>query len=146
MIPLSFAQRRMWFLHRLEGASATYNIPFVLRLSGPLDTAALCAAFTDVIARHESLRTLIVENADGTPEQRVLSPEEAVFQSRFLTVARDASHAAVQAAVRQGFDLQTQIPLRVTIFQEAPQEHLVAFVFHHIAADGRRWGRSCGTW
>lgn len=140
MIPLSFAQRRMWFLHRLEGASATYNIPFVLRLSGPLDTAALCAAFTDVIARHESLRTLIVENADGTPEQRVLSPEEAVFQSRFLTVARDASHAAVQAAVRQGFDLQTQIPLRVTIFQEAPQEHLVAFVFHHIAADGASMG------
>ncbi|MEG3632743.1 amino acid adenylation domain-containing protein [Micromonospora palythoicola] len=140
MIPLSFAQRRMWFLHRLEGASATYNIPFVLRLSGPLDTAALCAAFTDVIARHESLRTLIVENADGTPEQRVLSPEEAVFQSRFLTVARDASHAAVQAAVRQGFDLQTQIPLRATIFQEAPQEHLVAFVFHHIAADGASMG------
>ncbi|MBX7266433.1 amino acid adenylation domain-containing protein [Micromonospora sp. Llam7] len=140
MIPLSFAQRRMWFLHRLEGSSATYNIPFVLRLSGPLDTAALCAAFTDVIARHESLRTLIVEDADGTPEQRVLSPEEAVFQSRFLTVAPVASDAAVQAAVRQGFDLQTQIPLRVTIFQEAPQEHVVAFVFHHIAADGASMG------
>jgi amino acid adenylation domain-containing protein/non-ribosomal peptide synthase protein (TIGR01720 family) len=136
MIPLSFAQRRLWFLHRLEGPSATYNVPFVLRLSGPLDTTALLSAITDVVGRHESLRTLIVEDADGNPEQRVLPPEEALLQSRFLTVTPDASDAALQDAVRQGFDLQTQLPLRVTIFQEAAQEHVVAFVFHHIAADG----------
>ncbi|GIF04581.1 non-ribosomal peptide synthetase [Actinoplanes siamensis] len=140
MIPLSFAQRRMWFLHRLEGPSATYNIPFVLRLNGPLDTAALVAAVTDIVARHESLRTLVVENADGTPEQRVLPSEEAVFQTRFLTVTPDASDAAVRAAVRHGFDLRTEIPLRVTIFQVDPQEHVVAFVFHHIAADGASMG------
>ncbi|MBL7256050.1 non-ribosomal peptide synthetase [Paractinoplanes lichenicola] len=136
MIPLSFAQRRLWFLYRMEGPSATYNVPFVLRLSGPLDTSALLAAVTDVVARHESLRTLIVEDADGTPHQWVLPPEEAFLQSRFITVTPDASEAAVQAAVCQGFDLQTELPLRVTIFQESPLEHIVAFVFHHIASDG----------
>src|SRR5688500_10959966 len=129
MIPLSFAQRRLWFLHRMEGPSATYNVPFVLRLSGPLDTAALLAAVTDVVARHESLRTLIVENADGTPEQRVLPPEEAYLQSRFLTVTPDASDAAVQAAVCQGFDLETPRPPRATVFQAPPPEPIVACAF-----------------
>jgi amino acid adenylation domain-containing protein/non-ribosomal peptide synthase protein (TIGR01720 family) len=136
MIPLSFAQRRMWFLHRLEGPSATYNIPFVLRLDGTLDTAALAAAVTDVANRHDSLRTLIAENEDGTPEQRILPPEEAVLQFRLVDVAADAVEAAVQEAAREGFDLDTELPLRTTVFRLAPQEHVLVFVFHHIAADG----------
>src|SRR5438132_1206563 len=99
MIPLSFAQRRLWFLHRLEGPSATYNIPFALRLEGPLDTVALAAAVRDVATRHESLRTLVVEDADGTPEQRVLPPEEAALQFRVVDVAADAVDAAMREAV-----------------------------------------------
>ncbi|KUM99160.1 non-ribosomal peptide synthetase [Streptomyces yokosukanensis] len=136
MIPLSFAQRRLWFLHRLEGPSATYNIPFVLRLEGLLDTAALAAAVTDVVTRHESLRTLVVENADGTPEQRILPPEEAVLQFRVVDVAADAVDAAMHEAAREGFDLDTELPLRTTVVRISPQEHVLVFVFHHIAADG----------
>jgi amino acid adenylation domain-containing protein/non-ribosomal peptide synthase protein (TIGR01720 family) len=136
MIPLSFAQRRLWFLHRLEGPSATYNIPFVMRLDGPLDTAALTAAMTDVVTRHESLRTLIVESADGTPEQRILPPQEAVVPIRVADVAADAVDAATLEIACEGFDLDTELPVRATVLRLAPQEHVVVFVFHHIAADG----------
>jgi amino acid adenylation domain-containing protein/non-ribosomal peptide synthase protein (TIGR01720 family) len=136
MIPLSFAQRRLWFLHRLEGPSATYNIPFVLRLDGPLDTTALAAAVTDVVTRHESLRTLLVENADGTPEQRILPPEEAQPPFRVVDTAADAVDDALREAVGAGFELDTDLPLRTTVFRLSPQEHVLVFVFHHIAADG----------
>ncbi|MFD5184514.1 amino acid adenylation domain-containing protein [Streptomyces sp. NPDC058372] len=136
MIPLSFAQRRLWFLYRLEGPSATYNIPFVLRLEGPLDTAALAAAVNDVATRHESLRTLILENTDGTPEQRVLPPEEAHLPLPVIDVAADAVEAAMHDAVGAEFDLSTELPLRATVLRIAPDEHVLVFVFHHIAADG----------
>ncbi|MGC5562292.1 amino acid adenylation domain-containing protein [Streptomyces sp. FR-108] len=148
MIPLSFAQSRLWFLHRLEGPSATYNGPFVLRLEGPLDTEALAAAVRDVGTRHESLRTLISENADGTPEQRILSPQEADFRFEVTDLAADAAGAAdathagdtvddaVHAIVSRPFDLETELPLRVTVLRVAPQEHVLVLVFHHIGADG----------
>ncbi|MEV7543509.1 amino acid adenylation domain-containing protein [Streptomyces sp. NPDC089915] len=140
MIPLSFAQRRMWFLHRLEGPTATYNIPFVLRLDGPLDTDALAAAVRDVVTRHESLRTLITEDADGTPEQLILSPQEADVRLRVADAAADAVDAVLREAVAEPFDLDTELPLRATAFRIAPQEHVLAFVFHHIAADGASMG------
>ncbi|MFF9061842.1 amino acid adenylation domain-containing protein [Streptomyces sp. NPDC014882] len=140
MIPLSFAQSRMWFLHRLEGPSATYNVPFVLRLEGELDTAALAAAVTDVATRHESLRTLVVENADGSLEQRILPPHEAVHPFRVVDVAADAVDTAVHGAVRETFDLGTDLPLRTTVVRAAPQDHVLVFVFHHIAADGASMG------
>jgi amino acid adenylation domain-containing protein/non-ribosomal peptide synthase protein (TIGR01720 family) len=136
MVPLSFAQRRLWFLHRLEGPSATYNIPFVLRLDGPLDTAALAAAVTDVVTRHETLRTLVAENADGTPEQQILPPGEADPPFRVADVAPDAVEAALSEVLREGFDLEKELPLRTTVLRVSPREHVVAFVFHHIAVDG----------
>ncbi|WP_392970939.1 condensation domain-containing protein [Streptomyces sp. LN245] len=136
MIPLSFAQRRLWFLHRLEGPSATYNIPFALRLEGELDTAVLAAAVADVVTRHESLRTLLVENEDGIPEQRILAVEEAVPPFRVLDVAADAVDDAMREAAAAGFELDRDLPLRTTVLRVSPREHVVVFVFHHVAADG----------
>ncbi|NGO74474.1 amino acid adenylation domain-containing protein [Streptomyces sp. YC504] len=136
MIPLSFAQRRLWFLDRLEGPSATYNIPFALRLEGPLDTGALAAAVADVVGRHESLRTLLVESEDGTPQQVIVPAAEAAVPMPVVEVSADAVDAALRVFVAGGFELDKDLPLRATVFRTAPQVHVVVFVFHHTAADG----------
>ncbi|MGV9855536.1 condensation domain-containing protein, partial [Streptomyces sp. NPDC003442] len=136
MIPLSYAQRRLWFIDKFEGASATYNVPFVLRLSGDLDPAALAAAVCDVVARHESLRTLIVENADGVPAQHVVPADAARPEMPLVEVAPDALEEELRDAGSYAFDLATEIPVRATLFRQAPREHALLLLIHHIAADG----------
>ena len=137
MIPLSHAQRRLWFLHRLEGPSATYNIPLVLRLSGALDVSALAAALNDVVQRHESLRTVFPE-VDGNPVQSVVDVAISL-------AARPVSNltAAMEAAARHKFDLLAETPLRANLFRVAPERHVLMLVMHHIVADGWSMGPLC---
>ncbi|MER6916881.1 amino acid adenylation domain-containing protein [Streptomyces sp. NPDC000594] len=135
MIPLSYAQRRLWFLDRFEGPSATYNVPLALHLSGPLDTAALAAAVADVVARHEVLRTVVAEQ-EGIPYQRILSAGEAVPQVPVVEIAPEQLDAAVEEATAYAFDLYAEIPIRARLLRTAPEEHVLVLLFHHIAADG----------
>ncbi|MEV7771026.1 amino acid adenylation domain-containing protein [Kitasatospora sp. NPDC086791] len=126
-MPISPAQRGLWFLHRLEGPSPTYNIPLALTLTGPLDRPALTRALGDLVARHEVLRTVYGEEPDGTPYQRILpaAPLE-------LHDGRSES----TEAVRYSFDLSAEPPLRATLFTDGPDRHTLLLLLHHIAGDG----------
>ncbi|MFI5774525.1 amino acid adenylation domain-containing protein, partial [Streptomyces sp. NPDC051658] len=134
-IPLSSAQRRLWFLNRFEGPSATYNMPLAVRLTGALDTAALEAALGDVTARHESLRT-VFPDVEGRPRQLILPAHEARPE---LEIA-DFAPETLTAAVTRGFDLAMEIPLRAGLFKISASEHVLLVVVHHIAGDGWSMG------
>ncbi|WP_107655971.1 non-ribosomal peptide synthetase [Nocardia suismassiliense] len=135
MIPLSFAQQRLWFLHRYEGPSATYNMPMSVRLTGVVDVAALRAAVEDVVARHESLRTVFAE-IDGVPGQRVLDLDEVALPVSIDDLDASDVPAALLRAAQYGFELTSEIPLRVNVFRSGPDECVVLLVVHHIAGDG----------
>ncbi|WP_040774197.1 non-ribosomal peptide synthetase [Nocardia pneumoniae] len=138
--PLSIAQQRMWFLNRFDTASGGYNIPFALRLTGVLNVSALEAAVCDVIARHETLRTLYPEH-DGVATQVVLPTGTKLVELVARPVPAAQVSELVGAAARAGFDVTAEVPLRVRLWRvddEAPtgaQVHILLFVVHHIVAD-----------
>ncbi|MER7585774.1 amino acid adenylation domain-containing protein, partial [Kitasatospora sp. NPDC097691] len=137
-IPLSYAQQRLWFLNRFEGPSAAYNSPVALRLSGALDRTALGLALADLTARHESLRTVLAEDAEG-PHQIVLGADLTAD----LTVVRTDEAGldeALLTAAGHTFDLTTDTPLRVWLFELDAEEHVLLLLTHHVATDA--WSRA----
>ena len=138
VVPLSFAQSRLWIIDQLEGPSPVYNMAVALRFTGQLNTQALGAALADVVGRHESLRT-IFPAAAGVPEQVVIPAERADFGWEVVD-ATDWSTArlreAAEEAARGTFDLAIEIPLRARLFRITDIEHVLVAVVHHIAADG----------
>ncbi|MFF2046179.1 amino acid adenylation domain-containing protein, partial [Kitasatospora sp. NPDC058170] len=140
MIPLSFAQQRLWFLSELEGPSATYNIPTALRLTGSLDREALRAALHDVIERHEVLRTVFSSTADGQPHQDILEPAAVTLDLPVTEVAEADLEQALADAAGHTFDLSGDIPLRAELFTTGPQQQVLLLIVHHIAGDGWSMG------
>ncbi|WP_275579227.1 non-ribosomal peptide synthetase [Mycobacterium riyadhense] len=135
-IPLSFAQSRLWLLYKYEGPSATYNIPLAVRLAGHLQVAALSAAIADVVARHESLRTVFTET-DGIPCQHILAPESVDVAVAISDVANSQELVTLLThAAQHRFELATEIPIRANLVAVSPVEHVLMLVVHHIAADG----------
>ncbi|MFD9008367.1 amino acid adenylation domain-containing protein [Streptomyces sp. NPDC059552] len=143
VLPLSFAQRRQWFLQELEGPNATYNLPVAVRLTGSLDEEALRSALVDVLARHETLRT-VFPAVDGQPYQKVLAMDELDPTAVLAPVGPGEGAAGLQklveAAATAPFDLSRDIPFRATLFTSAPDDHVLVLVVHHIAADGWSMG------
>ena len=138
VVPLSFAQNRLWFIDQLQGPSPVYNLAVALRLRGRLDANALAAALSDVVGRHETLRTLFVAT-DGIPQQCVIERGRADVGWQVVdATAWPASRLeeAVGETARHNFDLATEIPLRARLFRVADEEHVLVAVAHHIAADG----------
>ncbi|MEU1981377.1 amino acid adenylation domain-containing protein [Nocardia sp. NPDC019395] len=141
-VPLSLAQQRMWFLNRFEPESAAYNIPVMLRLTGKLNTGALRAALADVVARHEVLRTIYPETA-GEPRQVIL--DEPPTPVRTLRVDAHSAPDLVGEFVHTGFDVTTEVPLRVGLFElgaddDRTEQYVLVLVVHHIAGDGQSMG------
>jgi len=139
-VPLSYAQQQLWFLEEFGDAGSAYHVPVLVRLSGPVDTAALHSALGDVLARHESLRTVYPAH-EQVPYQHVLDPDTAARHLPFDTVpiAEADLDAAVAVAVARPFALATDLPLRARLFRLAPENHVLLLVMHHITGDAMSW-------
>ncbi|RKH23519.1 non-ribosomal peptide synthase/polyketide synthase, partial [Corallococcus sp. CA031C] len=137
-LPLSFAQQRLWFLDQLQPGDASYNIPFALRLDGALDTAALEQAFTELVHRHESLRTTLHDEG-GTPVQRIHVPAPFALPVLDLSTHEAAEAEArrlAQADARRPFDLAHGPLVRAQLLRLSAQQHVLLLNLHHVISDG----------
>nr|WP_280806652.1 non-ribosomal peptide synthetase [Pseudomonas batumici] len=140
VLPLSFAQQRLWFLAQLDGGSSAYHIPAGLRLLGALDRIALKRALDRIVARHESLRTTFVQLQGHDAEQRI-APADIGFNLQLHVLAGQAeaeeellSIAAEEA--RESFDLVRGPLVRGRLVRMAEDDHVLLVTLHHIISDG----------
>ncbi|MEV7116798.1 amino acid adenylation domain-containing protein, partial [Streptomyces anulatus] len=134
-VPLSYGQRRLWFLGQLEGPSATYNVPVALKLLGRLDQEALNEALLDVIGRHEVLRT-VFPLVDDEPYQHVLPVVGLAWRLSVADMEAEALDSAVAEAAGHLFDLASELPIKACLFRTAPEEQVLVVTIHHVASDG----------
>ncbi len=135
-IPLSPAQSRMWFINQFDTASAAYNIPLAIRLTGHLDVSALEQALGDVVERHETLRTTYPDTGDG-PGQVVLSRTRSFTSLDVENVADEtALRERVLSLVTAGFDVAKAVPVRARLLRIDAEQHVLVIVVHHISSDG----------
>ncbi len=139
-LPLSFAQQRLWFLDRLEGSSATYNIPTAFRIAGNLDARALQQALAEIVRRHQVLRTSF-QMVDGSSIQIVdpavtLEIQVVDLQQRAVMERESVLQELVQQEILTPFDLETAPLIRCSLFQLAAAEYVLLLTIHHIVADG----------
>jgi amino acid adenylation domain-containing protein/non-ribosomal peptide synthase protein (TIGR01720 family) len=138
--PLSFAQQRLWFLDQWSPGSAAYNSPMALRLAGRLDADALARALSEIVRRHEALRTVYL-NLEGRPVQTVQPAGPVALPLDDLSAlppeARDAeARRVVDAETGTPFDLARGPMLRARLLRLGAEEHVLVVVTHHVAFDG----------
>ncbi|WP_158717744.1 condensation domain-containing protein, partial [Streptomyces sp. NRRL F-2305] len=134
-LPLSAAQRRLWFLDQMEGPSATYNIPLAVTLTGAVDPELLRQALGDVLARHEVLRTSYPVH-DGEPRQYIVPPDEVTVPLTTADVTEDELPDRIGEEAAHLFDLAAELPLHAALLRLAPERSVLVLVVHHIASDG----------
>ncbi|WP_426752689.1 amino acid adenylation domain-containing protein [Myxococcus sp. Y35] len=136
--PLSYGQTRLWFLDRLEPGSTAYNLVLALQVEGRLDASILQRCFTEIVRRHEILRTRYAEH-EGMPVQ-IVDPEPRfdfqVLEERAVLALEPAGvEAFLHREGERPFDLSTGPVVRVLVIERAPQGQFVQLCLHHIAAD-----------
>ncbi|MBZ4422888.1 non-ribosomal peptide synthase/polyketide synthase [Myxococcus sp. RHST-1-4] len=139
-LPLSFAQQRLWYLAQLEPNNVAYNSPIALRMSGPLDVAAVERGINALVRRHEVLRTVYRHDADE-PSQHILPSLEVPLARVDLrglsgSSAEETLQERIRERVLQPFDLARGPLIRATLFQLAEEEHVLLLILHHIITDG----------
>jgi len=139
-LPASLAQEGQWFFQRVQPDSPAFNVPGALRLSGPLDVAALERGLTEVCRRHEVLRTTFPER-EGRPVQRIAEPAPVPLPVVDLSSLPEAQRQEelrrrMEAEARQPFQLEAGPLLRAILVRLAPEEHVLLLTVHHIVTDG----------
>ncbi|MFE4613663.1 amino acid adenylation domain-containing protein [Streptomyces niveus] len=135
MFPSSFGQQGLWFLCQLEGPSATYNAPTLVRLDGELDREALGLALNDLVGRHEVLRT-VFRISKGIVNQHVMPCEEAAPQLTTVDTAEEDVGGELARLARVPFDLATDLPFRAHLLAVGARRHYLLIVMHHVVTDG----------
>ncbi|WP_225730728.1 MULTISPECIES: non-ribosomal peptide synthetase [unclassified Nocardia] len=135
-IPLSAAQRRMWFLNRYDPGSPAHNVPGVFEVGGDLDEEVLRAAIADVLARHESLRTVYPVDDAGEPYQHIVPISEVIVPLQVSTHSGGNTLERAMRSAADGFDLTRELPIRIRLLRPDSGPALLVVVTHHIAADG----------
>jgi len=140
IFPLSFAQRRLWFLDKLEPNKSVYNVSEAIRLKGPLDRDALGRGINRIIQRHDSLRTTFGE-LDGNPVQVVAASLQIDIALQALThlAPEEREHQAARSIsdrANQPFDLKQGPLIRVSLMQMAADDHILLISMHHIVSEG----------
>jgi amino acid adenylation domain-containing protein len=138
--PLSHAQRRLWTLCQFDGGSVGYNMPGAFCLEGQLDIKALEYAFSELIRRHESLRTAFVL-VSGEPRQQIIPPQSVQSCVRFsdLSAETNPEQIAKELAYKDAlmpFELEKGMLIRVSVLKTAEDRHIMLFNMHHIISDG----------
>ncbi|HEX2189147.1 MAG TPA: condensation domain-containing protein, partial [Longimicrobiaceae bacterium] len=143
-LELSFAQQRLWFIERMEGAGAAYHLPMRLRLKGELDREALTRALERIVARHEALRTRFPET-DGVPAQRISAVEESPFHlvEHDLEGRPEAPRELGRLVAEEAeapFDLARGPLIRGRLIRLDGDDHVLLVTMHHIVSDGWSMG------
>ncbi|HEX2094412.1 MAG TPA: amino acid adenylation domain-containing protein [Longimicrobiaceae bacterium] len=139
-LPLSFAQQRLWFVEQLDPGDPVYNLPVALRLRGRLDAQVLERALTEIVRRHEVLRTVFRSTGSGEVEQVVLDPYSFVLRRTHLGGSVETERdAGVRELAREEagapFDLARGPLLRGTLVRMGDEDSVLLFTMHHIVSD-----------
>jgi amino acid adenylation domain-containing protein len=139
-LPLSFAQQRLWFIHQLEPSSSAYNMPVAVRLGGALRVESLEHTLSEIVRRHESLRTRFALR-DGSPVQLIDAPEEVRLDLLDLGHLPEGERLAearrlAEAEAGRVFDLERAPLYRARLLRLSEAEHVLLFTMHHVISDG----------
>jgi len=139
-IPLSLAQRRLWFLDQMDGMDGKYHIPLALSLQGSLDQSALGRALDQVLVRHEALRTRF-PLVDGEPVQQISAANESSchlveHDLRGHKYAQKELDQLIAEEFRAKFDVKTGPHIRGKLIQQDEDKYVLLLTVHHIVFDG----------